>query len=305
MKKCSKCKRDLPADKFHFYSASNTKDRLRPACRECEGHKFSEPKPVIPEGYLMCKKCGRTLPATPKYFGKDPECKCGVVSPCKECRGHKFITMEVMPVIDGKRVCNICRRNLPYTKEYFYGGGTGRLRSDCKECERKISKIRYDKNAQHRRNYAREWYQEHYADDEKRKEASRTKAKAYIAANRHTQKYKVSRVMRSQRRRAREKDLPSTLIPQQWEECKKYFNYVCAYCEQDKPLTQDHFIPLSKGGEYSANNIIPACMNCNSNKSSRLLSDWYPKQPFYSKQRESKILDYLGYSQGVQQLSLM
>lgn len=32
---------------------------------------------------------------------------------------------------------------------------------------------------------------------------------------------------------------------EQWERCKLYFGNKCAYCESEKFLTQDHFIPLS------------------------------------------------------------
>ena len=36
-------------------------------------------------------------------------------------------------------------------------------------------------------------------------------------------------------------------------------------------LTQDHVIPLSKGGQHIKENIVPACPSCNSKKGNRML----------------------------------
>jgi 5-methylcytosine-specific restriction endonuclease McrA len=55
---------------------------------------------------------------------------------------------------------------------------------------------------------------------------------------------------------------------EQWIALQHAFKHRCAYC--DKPckgrLTQDHVVPLSKGGGHTASNIVPACKNCNSRK---------------------------------------
>lgn len=41
----------------------------------------------------------------------------------------------------------------------------------------------------------------------------------------------------------------------------------CAYCGDDSaPLTQDHVVPLSRGGDHSATNIVGACRSCNCRK---------------------------------------
>jgi len=44
----------------------------------------------------------------------------------------------------------------------------------------------------------------------------------------------------------------------------------CAYCGRDDlPLEQDHVGALSKGGEHSTANVVPACKPCNSRKGAR------------------------------------
>jgi len=109
----------------------------------------------------------------------------------------------------------------------------------------------------------------------------------------------------NQKRKATKRNLPHTLTVQQWEETKLYFDNSCAYCGEELPLEQEHYIALTKGGEYAKSNIICACKSCNSSKHNNPCHEWYLKQPFYSKAREQKILAYLGYSNGIQQLSLL
>lgn len=110
----------------------------------------------------------------------------------------------------------------------------------------------------------------------------------------------------TQRRNARKRSLLSTLTPEQWENIKHHFNNCCAYCGNSLPLTQDHLVPLSKGGEYTINNIIPACGSCNSSKGPEMFEEWFPSFKHYSKEREQIILEYLNYDkQNIQQLSIL
>lgn len=55
--------------------------------------------------------------------------------------------------------------------------------------------------------------------------------------------------------------------PDQWEALKARYGYRCLRCgRSDVELTQDHVIPLSKGGKHDINNIQPLCRTCNSSK---------------------------------------
>lgn len=82
--------------------------------------------------------------------------------------------------------------------------------------------------------------------------------------------------------------------PEQWEYCKTFFNYSCAYCgSKTKSLTKDHFVPLSKGGVFTASNILPACNCCNIAKSNKKFDSWYRTTAFYSHERVVKIHLYL------------
>ena len=60
----------------------------------------------------------------------------------------------------------------------------------------------------------------------------------------------------------------------QWAEIQTAYGYRCVYCpptcwrcrQKKHKLTQDHIMPLSKGGPHTASNIVPACGSCNSKK---------------------------------------
>lgn len=61
---------------------------------------------------------------------------------------------------------------------------------------------------------------------------------------------------------------------EQWEKIKKDNNYCCTICGMQEPfteqqyqkLTEDHIIPISKGGSNNIENIQPLCKSCNSSK---------------------------------------
>lgn len=76
------------------------------------------------------------------------------------------------------------------------------------------------------------------------------------------------------RRYAREKGAEGSHTLSEWDDLKKRFNYKCAICNKEKPLTIDHIVPLSKGGTDYISNIQPLCRNCNSKKHNK--TDYVP-----------------------------
>ena len=67
--------------------------------------------------------------------------------------------------------------------------------------------------------------------------------------------------------RSAESGVECSLTPHHWYRLLAIFNNTCAYCGvSDTKLVQEHWIPLSKDGPYSADNIVPSCASCNSKK---------------------------------------
>jgi hypothetical protein len=149
-----------------------------------------------------------------------------------------------------------------------------------------------------------EWlkhYRERNKEELKIKDAVRHKKPEYKTAhNKRNQKYhktekgQLTAQLSRERYRHRQSGVSNTLTRTQWNACKDMFDNACAYCGKPlKNLTQDHFVPLSKGGGYDANNIIPCCKPCNSSKRDVDFLEWYSKQPYYSEKRKYKINKYL------------
>ena len=60
----------------------------------------------------------------------------------------------------------------------------------------------------------------------------------------------------------------------QWENLKAQYNWTCSCCKKQEPkikLTEDHIIPLSKGGSDNIENIQPLCMHCNAVKYTKII----------------------------------
>lgn len=119
---------------------------------------------------------------------------------------------------------------------------------------------------------------------EKHRDGRNARARTHYAGNREEEIAKVvayykkhPEVSRAScaRRRSRKMHAPiNDLTAAQWQEILVAYNHRCVYCpdtcwrcrQKKHRLTQDHIIPLSKGGSNTVSNIAPSCQSCNSKK---------------------------------------
>ena len=60
----------------------------------------------------------------------------------------------------------------------------------------------------------------------------------------------------------------------EWEILKAQYNWTCPAChksELDIVLSQDHIIPISRGGSDNIENIQPLCRDCNCKKHTKII----------------------------------
>jgi 5-methylcytosine-specific restriction endonuclease McrA len=61
----------------------------------------------------------------------------------------------------------------------------------------------------------------------------------------------------------------------EWEELKRRNDYTCLCCGRKEPeikLTEDHIVPLSRGGDNNIENIQPLCLSCNCRKYTNVIN---------------------------------
>lgn len=307
MKHCSKCKRVLPCTTEYFQRNNKQKSGYSPRCRECLGYKF---KRTPRKGYKICTRCDAELVASTDNFPKSTDTKDGLRTICRKCATLVRINYE-------KKNSELIRKK----KRDYYLKNTERVKENTKN---NYQKNKEERLAYHKRYHEVNKEQIHIKKKEyrlnnletikKRDKAYRDrsrdrlleKAREYrLTADKErmleskrkykkSEKGKINSRINCQKRRATKSNLLNDFTREQWLVCKKSFNNSCAYCGRKlKRLQQDHFVPLAKGGAYTANNIVPACARCNQAKSDTEFFQWYPNQPFYLKSRETKIISYL------------
>lgn len=211
--------------------------------------------------------------------------------------------------------CGKCKRELDV--ENFNKSTRDKLNSWCKECCKEYRLENKEKQKEYMMIYhienkerlllSRKKYREANKDyfikfEKQRYENRREYMQEYLKEYGRLNKDKINGY--NHKKRAIKMSMPHTFKIKQWREVIREFENQCAYCGKTEELQQEHFIALSMGGEYTKNNIIPACKSCNCSKHNKDFFYWYPLQSFYLKSREQKILKYLKYENNQQQLGI-
>lgn len=213
-----------------------------------------------------CSKCGRDLSLS--EFSPDKRMNLGVGSQCKECNRSR------MKNYGGR--ASVKRKRSAYNREYRKKNHKKLATANRKW--RRINAARI--SAKRRAAYPEKRdeliaYQATYRDANRRKINSRQRR--YHARNRDVRleqnrewRRKNPDKLRAHIKNRRAKKLGAReggLTATEWRRICEVYEHRCVYCgDQPARLTQDHVIPLCKGGSHTKENVVPACQPCNSRK---------------------------------------
>lgn len=242
--------------------------------------------PEIPRKQCSRKdKCvnplGSFLPATREYFYGDKKNKNGLRSSCKACElAHHHQWGQANPEIIQARNRRHYSANADRMCERVR-----RWRGENPDKQRELSRSQRQKNRERRMQQSRQWRLVN-------PERTRENKHRWDSANREYNR------LANLKRKARKRALPFAFSQADWKACLDYWHECCAICgKQAKDLfgthtiAADHWIPLSKGGGTTKDNIVPLCQGkdgCNNSKHDSEPTVWLERK--FGKRRASAIL---------------
>jgi hypothetical protein len=247
--------------------------------------------------HKKCSICGEEKPANTEYFGRVTRNKDGLNSKCIICHKEYMRSYNQKHYTENKEYYNLKskkwaeenhERTLKLQRDW-YKENYPKIKEEENQRSREYfekhpnyRKERYEATKTHHSELTKKWYEE---NKEKHKELT----KRWRSENREL----VNMYCRNYQHK--KKGLPFDFSPDDWDACLDYFDNSCAYCgEKSDRLEKEHFIPVSKGGAYTKDNIIPSCKSCNVSKHAHDFLDWYPSRSYYNEEKERNILIYLG-----------
>lgn len=154
---------------------------------------------------------------------------------------------------------------------------------NCIDCDKKLSMRGYKRchscNGKLHRGISHYFFGKHHTD-----KSRKSMSKNHIgiqAGNKHpswkngistTREYKN---FYGRRAKYRKKNAIGSHTLEEWLLLKAFYGYMCLCCKRIEPeikLTEDHIIPLSKGGSNFIENIQPLCHSCNSKKNVKIIN---------------------------------
>lgn len=164
-------------------------------------------------------------------------------------------------------VCNKCLIEQPEENFFFSNRRTGRRFKSCKGCRKKYVEANKDSvNASKRRWESRN---KEKFDAARRRWAQRNKARVRQNTRRYRRRNKLWARECCRRRQVVRKGAGGCHSILDWQLIMHLQDGCCAYCGEERTLTRDHVVPITRGGTDDAENIVGACRSCNAKKNNR------------------------------------
>ena len=139
------------------------------------------------------------------------------------------------------------------------------------------AKEHYAKNADYYKQWAANWRKTHGKENSlKAQKWNRKNRERYNERMRLWRQDNPDKVHRTNKinQAKRKKAKVFKVTVKDWKKLLNQYNFCCFYCKDKGEMTMDHIIPISRGGNHSIGNIIPACKSCNSKKNKRFIMEW-------------------------------
>jgi 5-methylcytosine-specific restriction endonuclease McrA len=185
------------------------------------------------------------------------------------------------------KVCRVCGEFKEYSEYHARKKGSkDGYRNDCKSCRLSIEKERYWKDRDRRVSQQSKYNHDH---KEIISSKARNKRKQFPELIRSQEKKRYLKHRRKRidfqieyqrknpekvaivqaKRRAWKMNSPGSFSLEEWKNLCELYGNRCLACHEEKLLTIDHVIPLSRGGTNTIDNIQPLCRSCNCQKSTK------------------------------------
>lgn len=205
---------------------------------------------------------------------------------------------------DELKKCSKCEETFPATLDFFYKqkintkNGVGyKLTSYCKECQKKQSNKWISGNRERHNETQLKYFRTEKGRNTRYPEKEKQRLRKWQIEN-------PERIKGYSEKRSQNKT--HNISTKEWEECKKYFNHRCAYCElkiechfiqhRGKTILGDfHREHLIHDGENDLSNCVPSCKSCNSSKGESKFEEWHRFNEDITLESKMKIYTWINY----------
>lgn len=262
----------------------------------------------LPFPFKRCTHCDGWFLPTERYFLPHKHTKDRLNSWCRACcrertRQWRAENPEHVRALERSYYQKNLERYREYHREYRRRHPESARQSEHRwreahpEQKRASRRRWYHANPEKAKAQKRRTYLAHKVEDNARSQQwSRTHPQAVYEKTRRYRQTHPDKVLALYRnRRARKRGLAHGFTASDWQKALDYFHGCCAYCGEPpgfwSHLAQDHFLPESRGGGYTKDNIVPACHGiggCNNHKSDSDPRKWLAKR--FGKRKAKAIL---------------
>jgi 5-methylcytosine-specific restriction endonuclease McrA len=178
--------------------------------------------------------------------------------------------------------CSKCQKIKSLDDFYNHQTNADRKSNSCKKCSLAHARARYQKNLESQRERSRiKAAKERAQFPEKVRKRNRENMNYHFSLNPEKfrarsaawKKANPERVNDWNRSRLSRKKNNQTFFVSEKFLCRLYKSE-CAHCGSKENITQDHVIPIARGGSHSEGNLQPLCLSCNSSKKDKTMIEW-------------------------------